>query len=204
MPELLYRVGVDDTEEGSVDRDRAHAEGILHRSGVVFLTRSDGRILVQHRSPSKRIFPDCYDASAAFHVTYGESYGQAAVRELREETGVPAPVRFIGKFTHHDPPEWQVVAVFVALSDAPIRLDPSESIGSEFLDREAVAEVVRSKRVTPWLRDAWPLVRDRLPIEREEEGRDGADPRRARDEARNRYSSGAGARETRLETDRDR
>jgi len=160
MAELLYRVTPDDAVEGSVDRDRAHTEGVLHRSGTVFLRRSNGRILVQHRSPSKRIFPDRYDCSAAFHVTFGESYEEAAVRELREETGVSAPVRWLGKFTHHDPPEHQIVAVFACESDAPIELDPIESAGFEFRTKADVDRIVREGQVTPWLRDGWPLARD--------------------------------------------
>lgn len=162
MAELLYRVSADDTAEGSVDRDRAHAEGVLHRSGIVFLGRSDGRILLQHRSPSKRIFPDRYDSSAAFHVTFGESYEEAAVRELLEETGVSSPVHWLGKFTHHDPPEHQIVAVFVCESDSVIKPDPSESTGFEFRTKAEVDEIIRGGKVTPWLRDGWPLARDRI------------------------------------------
>ena len=162
MTELLYRVTADDTVVGPVERTLAHAEGILHRSGLVFLRRSDGRILLQHRSPTKRIFPDAYECSAAFHVTFGESYEQAAERELREETGVSAPVRRLGKFTHHDPPEHQIVAVFTSTSDAPIRLDPTEATGYEFLTKPEVDRVLRDRRVTPWLRDGWPLARDHL------------------------------------------
>jgi isopentenyl-diphosphate Delta-isomerase len=162
VTELLYCVTPEDVVLGSVDRDTAHAKGALHRSGVVFLRRSDGRILIQHRSPSKRIFPDCYDCSAAFHVTFGETYEQAAVRELGEETGVSAPVHWVGKFTHHDPPEDQIVAVFTCESDTPIQANPTESVGSEFLTKTEVDAIVRSRRVTPWLRDGWPLARDQL------------------------------------------
>lgn len=162
MTELLYRVTPDDTVEGSVERDRAHADGALHRSGIVFLEQSEGRILIQHRSRSKRIFPDRYDASAAFHVTFGETYEQAAVRELKEETGVSAPVRFLGKFTHHDPPEHQIVAVFSASSDATIQVDPTESTGFEFRTKAEVDRIVREGRITPWLRDGWPLARGQL------------------------------------------
>jgi isopentenyl-diphosphate delta-isomerase len=162
MAELLYRVTAEDAVEGSVERDRAHVEGVLHRSGVVFLKRGNGEILIQHRSPSKRIFPDRYDCSAAFHVTFGETYEQAAVRELSEETGVSAPVRWVGKFTHHDPPEHQIVAVFTSESDSPIELDPAESTGFEFRTKAEVDGIVRDGRVTPWLRDGWPLARNHL------------------------------------------
>ena len=162
MAELLYRVTEQDTVLGSVLRDVAHAEGVLHRSGIVFLKRSDGKILLQHRSPLKRIFPDCYDASAAFHVTFGESNEEAARRELLEETGVSAPVLFAGKFRHHDPPEHQVVAVFTTMSDDPIRVDPAESSGYEFQPKPEVERAVRRGPTTPWLRDGWPIVRDHL------------------------------------------
>lgn len=159
--ELLYQVNADDTEVGSVARDDAHRAGLLHRSGMVFLSRSNGSILVQHRSASKATFPDCLDASAAFHVTYGESYEGAARRELYEETGISASVEFVAKFVHHDPPEHQIVAVFVAFSDSPVRVDPAESAGFEFLSKARLDEAVRDSRVTPWLRDGWPLVRSR-------------------------------------------
>lgn len=162
MTELLYRVTLEDSVEGAVDRDAAHAKGVLHRSGIVFLTRSDGRVLIQHRSPAKRIFPDCYDCSAAFHVTFGETYEQAAVRELREETGVSTPVRALGRFTHHDPPEHQIVAMFAGTSDDPIRTDPAESVGYEFRTKAEIDGLVRAGPVTPWLRDGWPRARDAL------------------------------------------
>ena len=174
MTELLYRVKPNDSVEGSVDRDLAHANAVLHRSGIVFLQRSDGRVLIQHRSPSKRIFPDCFDCSAAFHVTFGEAYEEAAARELREETGVSAPVHQVGKFTHHDPPEHQIVAVFTSSSDDPTHVDLSESTGCEFRDRTEVDAIVKSGLVTPWLRDGWPLARDRLSAA---SGMTGKDPR---------------------------
>jgi hypothetical protein len=37
MAELFYRVATDDTAVGSVDRDTAHTEGILHPSGIVLI-----------------------------------------------------------------------------------------------------------------------------------------------------------------------
>jgi isopentenyldiphosphate isomerase len=160
--ERIIHVTPDDAVLGAVERDRAHAEGLLHRSGMVFLSRPDGTVLLQHRSPAKRTFPGRYDASCAFHVAFGESYADAAERELVEETGVSAPLTLVGRFVHHDPPEHQIVAVFVARSDARVRIDPAESTGCEFVSRDEVDRIVRTGPITPWLREGWPIARDRL------------------------------------------
>lgn len=162
MVELLYSVTDDDEVVGPIERDRAHADGVLHRSGIVLLARSNGQVLVQHRSPTKATFPGRVDASAAFHVTYGEAYELAAVRELLEETGIRAAVAPAGKFVHHDPPEHQVVAVFTSESDDLPRIDAAESTGYEFLSPEEVEAIVRAGPVTPWLRRGWPLARPLL------------------------------------------
>ena len=160
--EMLYHVTADDSVIGPVQRDEAHAKEIMHRSGIVFLLRSDGRVLIQHRSPSKEIFPDCHDTSCAFHVTYGESYEDAAERELIEETGVSAPLKYLGKFSHHDIPERQMVAVFSCTSDKQVILDKSEATGGEFRTKEEIDEIVASRKTTPWLRDGWKMARNQI------------------------------------------
>lgn len=146
---------------GSVERNRAHAEGLLHRSGMIFLVRSDGKILIQHRSASKQTFPDCYDSSCSFHVTFGESYEDAARRELMEEAGISAPLSYLGKFTHYDPPENEMVAVFACNSDEPIRISNEESSGAKFCTKEEVEKIV-AVGSAPWLRDGWKLARDEI------------------------------------------
>lgn len=164
MPEgeLVYHVRQDDFIIGPVDRNRAHMETILHRAGIVFLVRSDGKVLLQHRSPFKQIFPNRFDSSCSYHVTFGESYEEAAVRELREETGISSPVVLLGKFSHHDEPENQIVAVFVCRSDAAVTIDRAEAIDARFYAKEEVDRIVASEKVTPWLRDGWLLARDKI------------------------------------------
>jgi isopentenyldiphosphate isomerase len=160
--ELLYHVDENDEVLGSVERTRAHGEQLLHRAGVVFLARPDGTILIQHRSRSKETFPGRLDASASFHVTFGERYDEAAARELREETGVSASLNFVGKFTHHDPPEHEIVAVFLGVSEDRVAVDPAESEGFEFLSLVQVDGIVASQEITPWFRDGWKIARAHL------------------------------------------
>lgn len=77
----------------TVERERAHREGIRHRTAHVWLIREkDGRIqvLMQKRSRIKDSHPGCYDMSSGGHIPAGVDYLPSAVRELQEELGVTA------------------------------------------------------------------------------------------------------------------
>ena len=76
-----------------VDRETAHAKGILHRTSHVWLARRKKgkvQILLQKRAKHKSSFPGCYDISSAGHIPAGNSYEVSALRELEEELGVKA------------------------------------------------------------------------------------------------------------------
>ncbi len=124
------------------------------------MQRSNRDILLQERSPEKKIFPGRYDTSAAFHVIFGETYAEAATREVKEETGVSTELRYLGKFTHHDPPEHQIVAVFFGASDDQVKIERTEAIGAVFYSKQEVDRIVASGKITPWLRDGWKIARD--------------------------------------------
>ena len=77
----------------TVERKKAHAEGIRHRTSHVWLARKrNGRveILMQKRAENKDSYPGCYDISSAGHIPAGDGFEESAVRELREELGVKA------------------------------------------------------------------------------------------------------------------
>lgn len=155
MMELLYHVDEKDNVIGPIERSRAHRMEILHRSGMVFLLDKQNNVLIQRRSPSKETFPGCYDASSTFHITFGETYDQGANRELFEETGIEDSIKFVGKFLHHDSPEYQIVAVYFCRSEKPIVLDPKETSEAKFMSRSQVDRIIQQEKITPWLREGW-------------------------------------------------
>lgn len=63
-------------------RQKAHQEGLLHSIVVVYVFDNKGNILIQQRMDGR------FDHSAAGHVAKGETYYQAAIRELAEEIGI--------------------------------------------------------------------------------------------------------------------
>lgn len=78
-------IWVDDKDNvlGDVTREKAHREGLLHRVSAIYLVNDKGEILVNVRAKDGHL-----DHSSAGHVDVGESYLDAAKRELKEELGV--------------------------------------------------------------------------------------------------------------------
>jgi isopentenyldiphosphate isomerase len=129
---------------------------------MIFLIRSDGKILLQHRSLTRATFPGCLDSSSSFHVAFGETYEQAAARELKEETGVLAQPMYLGKFSYHVPPENEIVAVFSCKSDDAITTDQAESSEASFHTKDEVDRIAASDAAAPWLREGWKLAAPKI------------------------------------------
>lgn len=92
VDELVERVDAQDRVLGVVSRREAVREGWLHRVGVVVCRDEQGRFLVHRRAEQLSRFPGHYELGVGGAAGVGESYEQAAARELSEELGARATV----------------------------------------------------------------------------------------------------------------
>ena len=92
MAEIVDIVDEQDEVVGQITKEEAHAKQLAHRIGVVFVFYK-GKLLVQRRTLEK---DGLLDHSTAGHVGAGETYQQAAQREMDEEIGVHSPIHYIG------------------------------------------------------------------------------------------------------------
>lgn len=92
--EFLDVVGENGIPTGQiVSREKAHADGIRHRTSHVWLLRRRDekiQLLLQKRCAQKDSWPGCYDTSSAGHIPAGMDFIASAIRELQEELGVNA------------------------------------------------------------------------------------------------------------------
>jgi isopentenyldiphosphate isomerase len=92
-PQNEQLIQVDEHNEviGGVTRIKAHSTpGIYYRTIFILVKNNKGEVLIQKRSPTKDLYPNCWDLSVGGHVNFGKSYVETAVRELKEELGVEA------------------------------------------------------------------------------------------------------------------
>jgi isopentenyldiphosphate isomerase len=74
---------------GSIGWGEAHNKsGVFYRTIYVLVKNDKGQVLVQKRSLTKDLYPDCWDLSVGGHVNFGQSYEETVKRELHEELGV--------------------------------------------------------------------------------------------------------------------
>lgn len=94
--ELLPVVDDQDRQIGALPRWQVHRDGLKHRAVHILVSRSDGKVYLQQRALTKDSAPGKWDSSSSGHVDSGESYPDAAIREIDEELGIKpesAPVQ---------------------------------------------------------------------------------------------------------------
>ena len=99
--EELILVDGDDNETGYLSKAECHnGGGILHRAFSVFLFDAEGRVLLQQRAWSKRLWGGYWSNSCCSHPRRGESMEVATRRRLRDELNVEAALEFVYKFVY--------------------------------------------------------------------------------------------------------
>ena len=135
---------------GVLPRAELREKGLISRGTFIFLFDSAGRLCLHRRSLSKALYPGFWDPAAGGMVGPGESYALAARRELQEELGIEAgQLQAHGCFFFDEPGNRLWGAVFSAVSDAPLRLQPEEVLEARFLSLAELAGQLDNLPICP-------------------------------------------------------
>jgi isopentenyldiphosphate isomerase len=137
---------------GAMRRTDLREQGLIGRGTHILLFNSAGELCVHRRTLSKAIYPGYWDVAAGGMVQADESYAESASRELEEELGVSGvPLRDHERFFFDQPGNRLWCAVFSAVWDGPLTLQPEEVLEAYFLP---VAEVLRQTHEKPFCPDS--------------------------------------------------
>jgi isopentenyl-diphosphate Delta-isomerase len=128
--EAFQVVDAEDREIAVRTRAECHADRtLIHRSVFVCVETPAGMVF-QRRGLGKDSHPGWWCMACAGHVSAGESYREAARRELAEEAGIEdAQLEHLGTFLMELPDETEMACVFRARYDGPLVVRPPEVIG---------------------------------------------------------------------------
>ena len=127
MTEYFYLVDEDDKVIGKASRQECHSNPkLIHRSTAVFVFNSKGELFLQKRSAKKDLDPGLWDVSASGHVAYGETYEQAAVREVKEELGIKTDLKDLLFLKYSVKQESENSKIFIANHNGPFKLNREE------------------------------------------------------------------------------
>lgn len=138
----------EDNVIGQASFEECHTKGLRHRGASVLVFRDSSlkEVLVQKRYQHLTADPGKFITSAAGHVDSGESYEEAALREMYEEIfhgmkGVKLSLTLIGKIPITDRPmNHEFLSVFYTVCPGPFSPNPEEVAGLEFVPLDRLRE----------------------------------------------------------------
>ena len=98
--EFLDVVNGKDEVIDKASRNEVYEKSLKHRIVHVLLFNNEGRLALQLRSQNTSFCPGHWSTSAGGHVRSGETYEEAAIREMKEEIGIEASIKPLCKLKY--------------------------------------------------------------------------------------------------------
>lgn len=146
--ELVEHVDPDGAVIEVVSRGEIRARTLRHRCTYVFVLRPDRRLVVHRRADWKSIYPGWWDVCFGGICGVGESWLDAAQRELSEEAGLDGlELVPIGQVRYEEDDGAIVGRAYAVVTTAPVRAVDGEVVELDEIDVEQIHRWSTSRQV---------------------------------------------------------
>ena len=137
--------------------------GLIRRAARIYVFNAAGQLLVQQRSKNV-LKPLLLDQSAAGHVDEGETYEQAAYRELKEELGLEGLKLILVAESFRTTDFFNAIYKVIIPNETEIKFDPQELHGVFWYELGTLKNEMTSNpdKFTPAFKEAWSLISDKI------------------------------------------
>lgn len=159
--ELFDIVDDDDRVIGTARRDQCHGDpGLVHRAVHVLVINAKGDMLLQKRSTLKDIQPGKWDTSVGGHLEPGESYRDAALREMVEELRLRGlPLTFLYRSRIRNRVESENIATFLTCYDGTVAWNRQEIDAVRYWPADEIDSTVGTGVFTPNFEEEWAMFK---------------------------------------------
>lgn len=157
--EMFEIVDEQDRVIGQAPRSRCHGDpSLIHRVAHVLVFNRQGDLLLQKRSEDKDIQPGRWDTSVGGHLAPGETYLEAALREMEEELGIRGiPLEFLYSSRIRNRVESENVGTFLGRFDGEVVFPPEEIQEVRFWQAREIERALGTEVFTPNFEEEWAL-----------------------------------------------
>lgn len=163
VEETVDVVDEHDRVVAAVKRSEIRSQNLRHRAVYILVFNRAGQLFVHQRSRSKDVFPGFWDTAIGGVLSSGESYDEAAHRELAEELGVKGvSLRRLFPFRFEDSATRIAGMVYSCSHDGPFLLQAAEIDCGMWEDLDRVIERAQHDSFCPDSLEALLLYLDKL------------------------------------------
>lgn len=127
MTEYFDVVDENDRVIGKATRKECHSNPeLIHRLVYIMVLNSKSELLLQKRSMKMDLNPGKWTISASGHPASGDTYEEAAKRELLEELGIKKKLKFLFDFNNYSAQQKEKIRVFITQYGGSFKIDPEE------------------------------------------------------------------------------
>jgi len=165
--EFVILVDEQDNAIGTMEKQQAHVEGVLHRAFSIFIFNSEKKLLLQKRASSKYHCGGLWTNTCCSHPRENETVLEAANRRLNEEMGMSCDLQSIFSFVYkaefeNGLTEHEFDHVFFGQSNQTPTLNLEEVEDFRYVGMEELQTEIKENpaHFTPWFLIAMDRVKE--------------------------------------------
>ena len=137
-------VDENDNVVAQASREEVYDKKHPHRIAHVFGFDKNGNMALQLRNASRSFCPLHWIPVASGHVSRGESFEQAALREMQEEVGKVTDIEPLSKDVYVKPDDGhiKILGSFKAILEPPFNFDTEEVEAIEYFTLDEVKRMI--------------------------------------------------------------
>jgi isopentenyl-diphosphate delta-isomerase type 1 len=127
--------------------DCHHDKTLIHRTIGVLIYNSKGEILLQKRSLTKDLNPGKWAVGVGGHVMKGQTYDEAAKREMLEELGINIEIQLVKKWLMKSDAETEMSMLYQGFSEGPFKINLTELTEVKFFQTKILKKLYQLKEI---------------------------------------------------------